>query len=48
LDEESEKCCYAIIVMTSDDIFGDIIRARENVMHEIRFFQGKYGLNNVT
>jgi hypothetical protein len=48
LDEESEKCSITVIVMTGDDIAeGGEIRARENVMHEIGYFQGKYGLMNV-
>lgn len=48
LYEESEKCSIAVIVMTGDDITENgEIRARENVMHEIGFFQGFYGLNNV-
>ncbi|GGI23647.1 TIR domain-containing protein [Pedobacter mendelii] len=48
LGEESDKCRYAIIVMTGDDEQGeDKPRARENVMHEIGFFQGKYGFRNV-
>lgn len=48
LSEESDKCSYAVIVMTGDDDIGDgKPRARENVMHEIGFFQGKYGLQNV-
>lgn len=48
LTEESNKCCIAIIVMTGDDKSSNgEIRARENVMHEIGFFQGKYGLGNV-
>lgn len=47
LDQESNNCSYAIIVMTGDDEFGDDKRARENVMHEIGFFQGKYGFSNV-
>jgi hypothetical protein len=48
LQEESDKCNIAIIVMTGDDTMkDDNVRARENVMHEIGFFQGKYGLNNV-
>jgi hypothetical protein len=47
LFEESKKCSIAVIVMTGDDISKDgEIRARENVMHEIGFFQGVYGLNN--
>jgi predicted nucleotide-binding protein len=38
------RCDSAVIVMTGDDIdeHGNA-RARENVMHEIGFFQGKYG-----
>lgn len=48
LNEESNKCCVAIIVMTGDDIISEgEVRARENVMHEIGYFQGKYGLGNV-
>jgi predicted nucleotide-binding protein len=43
LDTESAHCSYAVIVMTGDDILGDEVRARENVMHEIGFFQGRYG-----
>lgn len=48
LYEESRKCSIAVIVMTGDDkaVAGET-RARENVMHEIGFFQGFYGLNNV-
>lgn len=56
LEDASNACFYAIIVMTGDDIGnkGDkiseeeaILRVRENVMHEIGFFQGKYGRQNV-
>ena len=48
LNEESDKCSYAVVVMTGDDIISDgEIRARENVMHEIGFFQGKYGIDKV-
>lgn len=48
LYEESDKCSYAVVVMTGDDILSDgETRARENVMHEIGFFQGKYGLEKV-
>jgi len=40
LNEESDKCGVAIIVMTGDDLISDgEIRARENVMHEIYFFR---------
>lgn len=48
LDDESRKCGYAVIVMTGDDRVGDDkVRARENVIHEIGFFQGRYGLDRV-
>jgi hypothetical protein len=48
LDEESDKCSFAVIVMSGDDTDSDgIPRARENVIHEIGYFQGKYGLNAV-
>jgi len=48
LDEESNKCSVAIIVMTGDDLLEEgEIRARENVLHEIGFFQGKFGLNKI-
>lgn len=48
LDEESNRCSYAVIVMTGDDDIGhDRPRARENVMHEIGYFQGRYGLKNI-
>jgi predicted nucleotide-binding protein len=48
LNEVSDQCSYAVIVMTGDnlDIDGKPY-ARENVMHEIGFFQGKYGLDRV-
>ncbi len=48
LNDEAGRCGYAVIVMTGDDIVNEEVRARENVMHEIGFFQGKYGLQNVT
>lgn len=48
LDEESNKCCIAIIVMTGDDKIDEgEIRARENVLHEIGFFQGKMGFDKL-
>lgn len=48
LEDETNKCYYAVILMTGDDIINDNEkRARENVMHEIGFLQGKLGLNNV-
>lgn len=43
LFENAEKCDSAVIVMTGDDLVEDAARVRENVMHEIGFFQGKFG-----
>jgi predicted nucleotide-binding protein len=37
------KCDSAVIVMTGDDAASDQARVRENVMHEIGFFQGSFG-----
>lgn len=48
LNDESEKCSFSVVVMTGDDqVDLGPPRARENVLHEIGFFQGKFGLENV-
>jgi hypothetical protein len=48
LENVSNQCNYAVVVMTGDDLDSDgKSRVRENVMHEIGYFQGKYGLVNV-
>lgn len=48
LNEEAAKCTVAVIVMTGEDLTEEgEVRARENVMHEIGYFQGRYGLKNV-
>jgi predicted nucleotide-binding protein len=48
LERVSETCCFAIVLMTKDDQVKDGgLRARQNVVHEIGFFQGKYGRKNV-
>ena len=48
LIEESDNCAYAVIIMTGDDTTTDEqTRARENVLHEIGYFQGKYGASKV-
>jgi len=48
LYQESCNCNSAVILMSGDDIDSDgTIKARENVLHEIGFFQGKYGLNRI-
>jgi predicted nucleotide-binding protein len=48
LENASKFCNCAIILMTRDDEMRDSgMRARQNVVHEIGFFQGKYGRENV-
>jgi predicted nucleotide-binding protein len=48
LDEESDECEFAIIIQTAEDeMASGSMRARQNVVHEIGFFQGKFGLHNV-
>jgi predicted nucleotide-binding protein len=48
LEQESSKCTCVVIVMTGDDIdAAGNARARENVLHEIGFFQGRFGLSAV-
>jgi predicted nucleotide-binding protein len=39
----AERCDSAVIVMTGDDLAENETRVRENVMHEIGYFQGRYG-----
>lgn len=39
-----ETCCFAFLVMTAEDEQGDgSLRARQNVVHEVGLFQGRYG-----
>jgi predicted nucleotide-binding protein len=48
LVEAASNCDSAVIVMTSDDLDADgQVRARENVLHEVGYFQGKYGPSRV-
>jgi predicted nucleotide-binding protein len=48
LENISNYCNCAVILMTKDDYQLDNgARTRQNVVHEIGFFQGKYGRNNV-
>lgn len=48
LIDNATRCDSAVIVMTGDDVANeDEARVRENVMHEIGFFQGRYGRNLV-
>jgi predicted nucleotide-binding protein len=48
LAEAANHCSHAVIVMTGDDaIASGSKRVRENVMHEIGYFQGRLGLDRV-
>lgn len=48
LINNAKYCNSAVIVMTGDDVANENeARVRENVMHEIGFFQGCYGRNFV-
>lgn len=48
LEAAATKCGSAIVLLTKDDEMQDGgKRARQNVIHEIGFFQGKYGRQNV-
>lgn len=48
LAEAADHCSHAVIVMTGDDrAEGGAPRVRENVMHEVGYFQGRLGLDRV-
>lgn len=48
LDRVAAVCDSAVIVMTGDDLDSEgLARARENVMHEIGYFQGRLGAKRV-
>lgn len=48
LVDSAALCDSAVIVMTGDNVANeDESRVRENVMHEIGFFQGRYGRTGV-
>lgn len=48
LEDASKLCNMAIVLLTKDDETKDGgLRARQNVIHEIGFFQGKYGRDKV-
>ena len=48
LEKASRSCNRAIVLLTKDDETKDGgMRARQNVIHEVGFFQGKYGRNMV-
>jgi Predicted nucleotide-binding protein containing TIR -like domain len=48
LEDNAARCDSVVIVMTGDDVANeDKRRVRENVMHEIGFFHGRYGRKSV-
>ena len=48
LEDETNDCSFAIIIMTAEDEqIDNQKRARQNVVHEIGFCQGKFGRENV-
>jgi|GEM_PF-3291799 len=47
LEKFSEGCEFAVILLTGDDITKDSKRARQNVVHEAGFFQGRLGRSKV-
>jgi predicted nucleotide-binding protein len=48
LEKSAKQCSFAAILLTKDDeLKNDTVRARQNVIHELGFFQGKYGRKNV-
>jgi len=42
LDEITDECSFAVVVALANDS-----RSRENLIHEIGFYQGKFGCENV-
>ncbi|WP_324595280.1 nucleotide-binding protein, partial [Accumulibacter sp.] len=48
LFDNARLCDSSVIVMTGDDVAHEnVAKVRENVMHEIGFFQGSYGRGRV-
>jgi predicted nucleotide-binding protein len=48
LERAAKQCSFAVILLTKDDEQKhDAVRARQNVIHELGFFQGRYGRKNV-
>jgi len=48
LEKYASLCDAAVIVMSGDDSDANqVARVRENVMHEIGFFHGKYGRSKI-
>jgi hypothetical protein len=48
LDDLLERCGFAVCVLTAEDLSADgEWRARQNVIHEVGLFQGRYGFDRV-
>jgi len=48
LEQEASRCTSAVVVITGDDTDADgQAHMRENVLHEIGYFQAKFGLSAV-
>jgi sugar/nucleoside kinase (ribokinase family) len=48
LDDLLERCGFAVCVLTAEDLSADgQWRARQNVVHEVGLFQGRYGFDRV-
>lgn len=48
LNEYLDKCSFAVCVLTAEDLSADGRRwARQNVVHEVGLFQGRYGFDRV-
>ena len=48
LDEETDDCDFALVIVTADDEPAEAkSEARQNIIHEIGFLQGKFGPDNV-
>jgi predicted nucleotide-binding protein len=48
LKDVLNRCNVAVIVMTADDPTAfDTVRARQNAIHEVGFFQGRHGFGRV-
>ena len=47
LERYASLCSYGIVIMTEDDTADDGPRARQNVVHEIGYLQGRLGRGRV-
>jgi predicted nucleotide-binding protein len=47
LERYAPLCCFGVVIMTQDDAVDGKSRARQNVVHEIGYLQGRLGRNRV-